>query len=295
MKKNIVAICLICAAVARLCAAENDVLIGLDAYSRGEWSAAIQSFEKALVTQPDDRIESLYWLVMAEASAQNYRFALNYADAFLESAPADERAAEVSYQKGRILHLDGRYQESSDTLYRFLKDYPYHPKVPSAYYWIGENYYAAGSYADARAVFAEIIVNYPARYKIVLIDQQAVRKELAQIVSETDAAQKKEAADMAESNADAAARAEEERSRDEEIARRLTALEKKLDSLAETLTRLSSEQEDRQVQEQQETETQKQEEAKRQEQEKRQKELKELQQRTRTLEKIYEQRVKGAK
>ena len=302
MKKNIVAICVICAAVARLCAAENDVLIGLDAYSRGEWSAAIQSFEKALVTQPDDRIESLYWLVMAEASAQNYRFALNYADAFLESAPADERAAEVSYQKGRILHLDGRYQESSDTLYRFLKDYPYHPKVPSAYYWIGENYYAAGSYADARAVFAEIIVNYPhsgkvneARYKIVLIGQQAVRKELAQIVGETDAAQKKEAADMAESNADAAARAEEERSRDEEIARRLTALEKKLDSLAETLTRLSSEQEDRQVQEQQETETQKQEEAKRQEQEKRQKELKELQQRTRTLEKIYEQRVKGAK
>lgn len=296
MKKSIVAVCFICAAVYQLYAAGGDLLTGLDAYSRGEWSTAIESFEKALATQPDDRIESLYWLVMAEASAQNYRFALHYADAFLEIALADERAAEVSYQKGRVLHLDGRYQESSDTLYRFIKTYPDHPKVPSAHYWIGENYYAAGSYADARAVFAEILVNYPhsgkvneARYKIVLIDQQAVRKELAQIINETDAISK-----QAGENTDA--HSEEELKRNEDIARRLTALEEKIDSLTETLTRLSSEQENRRMQEQQQTlEVQKQEEAKRQEQEKRQKELKELQQRTRTLEKIYEQRVKGAK
>lgn len=296
MKKNIVAVCLMCAAVYQLCAAGDDLLTGLDAYSRGEWSAAIESFEKALVTQPDNRIESFYWLVMAEASAQNYRFALHYADAFLESAPTDERAAEVNYQKGRVLHLDGRYQESSDILYQFIKAYPDHPKVPSAHYWIGENYYADGSYADARAVFAGILVDYPhsgkvneARYKIVLIDQLAVRKELAHILSEADAVSKQEAKD-------ADAQSEEALKRNEEIARRLTALEEKIDSLTETLTRLSSEQENRRMQEQQQTlEVQKQEEAQRQEQEKRQKELKELQQRTRTLEKIYEQRMKGAK
>ena len=82
-----------------------------------------------------------------------------------------------------------------DVLYRFIEKYPDHPKIPSAYYWIGENLYAAGNHTEARKIFSKVIVDYPqsgkvneARYKIVLIDQQSVREELLQMANEAHSA-----------------------------------------------------------------------------------------------------------
>ena len=185
-----------CFGICNLFADSDDLLTGLDAYSRGDWTTATASFERVLTTaDPNNRTEALYWLVMSETSAQNYQRALNYADTFLESASADERAAEVNYQKGRLLYLSGSYEASLDVLYRFIEKYPDHPKIPSAYYWIGENLYAAGNHTEARKIFSKVIVDYPqsgkvneARYKIVLIDQQSVREELLQMANEAHSA-----------------------------------------------------------------------------------------------------------
>lgn len=323
MKKNLLTICFVCLSICSIFADNNDLVAGLDAYSRNDWTTATESFEKALTAaKPQDRIEALYWLVMSETSAQNYRYALNYADAFLENAPEDERAAEVSYQKGRVLHLSGNYEKSSDILYRFIENYPEHPKVPSAYYWIGENFYAAENYTEARKIFNEVVVNYPqsgkvneARYKIVMIDQQSVRDELSRVASKVNAASastdsqsakpvpepktdESETAAALESSAettniaDDSALSEEEKQRNEEIVGRLTALEEKFDELTAMLAQIAEEQENQHIREQQQKE---QEEAERLHLEERRRELAELKQRTKTLEKLYEQRMKGAK
>lgn len=330
MKKKITVAWLLCCAVYGVFAADDSMLTGLDAYSRGEWAASAAAFEQVLETQPESRTEALYWLVMAETSAENYPYALNYADAFLTAASDDERAAEVRYQKGRILYLSGRYKDSSEVMYQFIKDYPEHPKVPSAYYWIGENLYAEGLYTAARKVFATLVVDYPnsgkvseARYKIVLIDQQAVRSELAQIVNEAQAtsterppqeskqesAVEKAAVEAAEPEirSEALPQSEEQQRRDEEIAGRLKALEEKIDSLAESLSKMAAEQESLRAQEQQEAlerqqreETEKKraeqelQEKQKQAAEARQKELEGLKQQSRTLEQLYKQRTKGA-
>jgi hypothetical protein len=320
MKKKLILAYLVCFGICGLFADNDDLLNGLDAYSRGNWSVAIKSFEQALTALPNDRIEALYWLVMSETSAQNYRRALVYADAFLEAAPEDERAAEVSYQKGRLLHLSGRYETSSDTFYRFIEKYPDHPKIPSAYYWIGENLYAAGKYAEARKIFNEVVLKYPqsgkvneARYKIVLIDQQSVREELLRIANEAQAASAR-AEKASEAVALKSDEAEvpvvddsatlEEQKRDEYFADRLTAVEKKLDEISATLSRIAEEQENRRMQEQQQALEQQQkaeqlqkeqEEAEQLQLERRRQELTELKERTQTLEKLYEQRMKGAK
>lgn len=196
MKKKLILAYLVCFGICNLFADSDDLLTGLDAYSRGDWTTATASFERVLTTaDPNNRTEALYWLVMSETSAQNYQRALNYADTFLESASADERAAEVNYQKGRLLYLSGSYEASLDVLYRFIEKYPDHPKIPSAYYWIGENLYAAGNHTEARKIFSKVIVDYPqsgkvneARYKIVLIDQQSVREELLQMANEAHSA-----------------------------------------------------------------------------------------------------------
>ena len=301
MKKKLVFVCFVYLSICRLFAGNNDLFAGLDAYSRSDWSAAVQSFERALTTaDPDSRIEVLYWLVMAETSAQNYQRALNYADAFLGNASTDERASEVSYQKGRLLHSSGDYEKSSYTLYQFIKDYPEHPKVPSAYYWIGENLYALGDYVSARKIFNDVVINYPqsgkvneARYKIVLIDQQSVREELLRMASEANTS-----AGISEKISESG---EATQKRNEEIVGRLVALEKKLDELSAMLAQIAEEQKNQQLREQQreqqetEQKQKEQEEAERQQVEKRRQELTELKDRTRTLEKLYEQRMKGAK
>lgn len=295
MKKKLVFAYLVCFGICSIFADNRDLLTGLDAYSRGDWTTATESFERALTALPDDRTEALYWLVMSETSAQNYQRALAYADAFLEAASEDERAAEVSYQKGRLLHASGNYQVSSDTFYLFIEEYPDHPKIPSAYYWIGENLYAVGNYAEARKIFNEVVTNYPqsgkvneARYKIVLIDQQSVREELLRMASEADTA-----AAQAEKTPEI-----EEQKRGEYFADRLTALEEKLDEISATLSRIAEEQENQRIREQQqraEQQQKEQEDADRRQLEKRRQELADLKDRTRTLEQLYQQRMKGAK
>lgn len=323
MKKNLLTICFVCLSICSIFADNNDLVAGLDAYSRNDWTTATESFKKVLTAaKSKDRTEALYWLVMSETSAQNYRHALNYADAFLENASEDERAAEVSYQKGRILHLSGNYEKSSDILYRFIEDYPEHPKVPSAYYWIGENFYAVENYTEARKIFNEVVVNYPqsgkvneARYKIVMIDQQSVRDELLRMASKVNATSastdsqsvkpvsepktdEAETAVALENSAETASLAddgaliEEQKQRNEKIIGRLTALEEKFDELTVMLSQIAEERENQHIREQQQKE---QEEVERLHLEERRRELAELKQRTKTLEKLYEQRMKGAK
>ena len=299
MKKKLLTACFVGLSICRLFAEDDDLLTGLDAYSRSDWNTATQSFEQTLITVPSDRIEALYWLVMSETSAQNYQRALSYADAFLASAPKDERAAEVRYQKGRLLHISGDYDMSSKILYRFIEDYPNHPKVPSAYYWIGENLYAVGNYAEARTRFNEVVINYPqsgkvsdARYKILLIDQQAVRDELLRMAGEVNTAEssaKESDNPKTEGDADKGTVVTTV-GNDKEITERLAGLEKKLDELSAALARIVEEQEY-----QREQAEIREREAARQELEKRRQELAALKQRTRTLEKLYEQRTKGVK
>ena len=374
MKKTFVLAYLVVFGICSLFADNNDLLTGLNAYSSGDWSTATKLFEQVLTTgEQGDRTEALYWLVMSEGSAQNYQRALTYADAFLEAAPEDMRAAEVYYQKGRILHLSGDYETSSKIFYQFIAEYPEHPKIPSAYYWIGENFYSVGKFAEARKIFSEVVVNYPqsgkvseARYKIVLIDQQSVRDELSRMASavhtasaqtentsesvvpeaksEPDAVQ---SAAVAASSADSGKKAEpaaneasaavaanntvkpdaavaassvgsgkkaepaakvsppvKEQRSSEYFSDRLTTVEKKLDEIAATLSLVEEEQESRRIRERQQSFDQQQEaaqlqkeqaETERQQLEKRRKELAELIKRTKTLKKLYEQRMKGAK
>lgn len=168
--------------------AEDYLLTGLDAYIRSDWNTAITAFEKALQTMPQDKQDTLYWLVMAQTSAKNYQVALGYADAFLSTYAHTKQAAEILYQTGRIQHLEHAYTKSMDIMYTFLKCYPTHPKVPAAYYWIGENLYWSGLLVQAREVFARMIESYPqsekttdAQNKVFLIDKILLEQQKNQL------------------------------------------------------------------------------------------------------------------
>ncbi len=162
---------------------------GLDAYSRSDWSSAIFSFQKAEAMSASRNAEPIYWLVMANASARNYKSALLYADRFLQNFPSHPKRPDVIYQQGRLYCLCAEHEKSIQILYGFLRRYSTHRQVPSAYYWIGENLYMAGRLQDARVIFSRIILDYPtsakavpAKYKIALIDQASTQEELLNLL-----------------------------------------------------------------------------------------------------------------
>ncbi len=177
MKKHLIVLLSVFFSLSVVVNAQEYILNGLNAYSRGDWESAIEFFEYAAETQPSERKTALYWLIMAHTSAHNYPRALGYADSFLETYPEGDGAAEVLYQKGRVQHFYRKYAESSAVLRLFISQYPHHPKVPSAYYWIAENDFDRELFSDARRTFQLIVSTYPesgkvnaAQYKIFLID-----------------------------------------------------------------------------------------------------------------------------
>ena len=50
MKKKLLTIYLVCLSICTIFADNNDLLTGLDAYSRGDWTTAMKSFKRAFTT-----------------------------------------------------------------------------------------------------------------------------------------------------------------------------------------------------------------------------------------------------
>lgn len=162
---------------------------GLDAYARSDWSSAIFSFQKAVEISGNSSDEGLYWMIMTNASSKNYKQALAEISVFLHKFPNSTKTAEVIYQQGRVLCLCAEHEKSINVLYGFLRRYPGHRQIPSAYYWIGENLYLSGRLKDARTIFSRVIIDYPAsakveasRYKIALIDRSSTQDELLKLL-----------------------------------------------------------------------------------------------------------------
>lgn len=168
--------------------AQDPLMTGLDAYSRSDWSTAMLSFRKA-VTIPGSGAEPWYWLIMSELSAEEYSTALNDIDRFIASFPSESRIPDAQYQKGRVLYLLGKYEDSIKTLYMYITGSPEHSMVPSAYYWIGESLYTVGRFDEARNIFSFLLEKYPqsikreaSSYRVSLIEQTVKEEELLKLL-----------------------------------------------------------------------------------------------------------------
>ncbi len=190
MKKRLVFIFLVVFASTVFAQNYSDYLSsGLDAYARSDWSSAIFSFQKAEEISNGLKDEPVYWAVMANASARNYKVALFKVEFFLKQFPSSLKTGEIIYQQGRMYCLSAEHEKSINVLYGFLRRFPNHKQVPSAYYWIGENLYMSGRFKEARLIFSRVITDYPqsakcapARYKIALIDQGSTQDELLNLL-----------------------------------------------------------------------------------------------------------------
>ena len=189
MKKNIVFLLFVFFIFSGLLYGQDSLNRGLEAYSRGDWAGAVVSFKRAASENGAASGDAGYWLVMAETAMGDYKSALRDADSFLENYPQDKRYGDMLYQKGRILHLSGKYDDSIVVLGTFANSYPGNEYVSSAVYWIGENLYLLGRFDEAEKMYRKVLAEYPlsvkkeaSSYKIQLIEQKEREEELLEIL-----------------------------------------------------------------------------------------------------------------
>ncbi len=168
--------------------AADPLVSGLDSYAKSDWPGAMLAFRKAAASNPGSP-EPAYWLIMAEISAGEQDSALADMKRFLKSFPDESRVPDVTYQLGRVLYAQKKYEDSISTLYDFLTRWPSHELASSAYYWIGESLFAVGRFTEARSVFLTVLERYPnsvkreaSWYRVALIDQGSREDELLRLL-----------------------------------------------------------------------------------------------------------------
>jgi tol-pal system protein YbgF len=75
--------------------------------------------------------------------------------------PAPGASARDQYEHALALLRRADYRGAETALTQFVRRYPNDPLAANAYYWLGENYYAQGRYADAAYQFADGYRKFP--------------------------------------------------------------------------------------------------------------------------------------
>ena len=193
MKKIISLFFLICFYTLLFAQSPADILLpGLEAYSREDWDAAILYFKKISVDRNTASDDALYWLIMSEMSAADYKSALTDSNTFLAKYKDSKRIPDVNYQKGRALYQLRQYDDTIKLLYAFVKDYPEHKLVSSALYWIAEALFNTKNYERATLFYTMIVDDYKdspkyeaSFYRLSLIKQKEREEELLELLKVT--------------------------------------------------------------------------------------------------------------
>ena len=82
------------------------------------------------------------------------------------SAVADPQAAQAAYDTAFQSIRGGDYAAASREFRAFIKQYPDHPLVPNAWYWLGQSYFVTTNYSVALDAFKQLVEQYPQSEKL---------------------------------------------------------------------------------------------------------------------------------
>jgi tol-pal system protein YbgF len=78
-----------------------------------------------------------------------------------DNATADPAAAQSAYDTAFKAIRSGDYAQASRQFRDFIQQYPNHPLVPNAWYWLGESYYVTTNYQVALEAFQHLGSQFP--------------------------------------------------------------------------------------------------------------------------------------
>jgi len=164
---------------------------GLTSFQNAQYSDALHEFQ-GIILNPAYTVvqgDAYFWVSLSYMALGRLNDAEKNLEFFLLNYPDNANVPEASYQKGRLLYLQGEYNKAIQVLYAFIQSYKTNPFVGNAYYWIGESLYSLGHFDEAKKVFQVVIQSYAtsfkveaAQYKVSLIDLQNREIELLRLL-----------------------------------------------------------------------------------------------------------------
>jgi len=163
---------------------------GQDAYSKGDYLAALAQFQK-LVADPEARTkpEPFLWLAKTYFAVLDTKNAALNLDYYLQTFPKDAGRSEGLYLQARILYSDGDYAHAIQAFGQYLDLAPGGDQVPNALFWMAESAFSLGHYEEAANLYNKIVQGFPAsfkleasRYRLSVIDLRHREEELLKLL-----------------------------------------------------------------------------------------------------------------
>lgn len=170
--------------------APSILALGQEAYSQGEYLAALTQFQK-LVGDPESRTrpEPYLWLAKTYFAILDTKNASLNLDYYLQNFPKDGGRSEGLYLQARILYADGDYAHAIQAFSQYLDLAPSGDQVPNALFWMAESAFALGHYQEAGVLYNKIVQGYPSsfkleasRYRLSVIDLRHREEELLKLL-----------------------------------------------------------------------------------------------------------------
>jgi TolA-binding protein len=164
---------------------------GLALFKQSDFQQAILVFEKLAAEARGSEIEAdaVFWLAKSYMAARDLDRAAASMEYFLADFPNHPYYSEAFYQKGRLLYMQGEYENAIVVFEEYIRTFPDLEVIPNAYYWSGEALYAMGYLDEAARIFQRVVEAYPqsfkveaARYRLSLIDFKKRENELMKLL-----------------------------------------------------------------------------------------------------------------
>ncbi len=166
---------------------QDEYLLGLDLFAQENYYLAIDMLQKVLRDpySKDLHGDAQYWISLSYLEMGELGLATRSFEDFLAANPYHPRHIEGRYHRGRILYLQGEYDNAINYYSSFVQAYPMSPLVGDALFWVGESLYQLGRYADAKVSYKRVVSDYrrsskfeAATYRLSLLEYKEREEEL---------------------------------------------------------------------------------------------------------------------
>ncbi|MFP4483509.1 MAG: tetratricopeptide repeat protein, partial [Spirochaetaceae bacterium] len=160
-------------------------------YEAGQFEQALVTFRELLSQDAYESIhgDAYFWIARSAIALGRLDEAADNLEYFLANYPENPYYTEGVYENGRLLHLQGDYEQSIMALRSFIEQYPKSPFVANAYYWMGESLFSLGHFDRAEQAFRTVTEQYsrsyrsePAKYRLSIIDLRRREEELLKLL-----------------------------------------------------------------------------------------------------------------
>ncbi|MFN2311175.1 MAG: tetratricopeptide repeat protein [Spirochaetia bacterium] len=140
---------------------------GLRAYGAGENDEAILRLRSILVDDANSEFapDAHYWIARAAMRAERLSEAESNLEKYLSAYPEHEYYEEAVYQKGRLLYLQGDYQESIRQFQLFNEEFPRSQYQANSLFWTGESLVELGRIDEAERLYRAVMTHYPSSFR----------------------------------------------------------------------------------------------------------------------------------